>query len=163
MELTLRSMTPGDWPEVSAIYQSGIDTGQATFATDLPSFQQWDASHLAHCRYVALDGHRVVGFVAISPTSSRAVYAGVVEATLYVDPEYHRRGVGRLLLGHLMAQSRSHGIWTIQAGVLQENAGSLALLEAMGFRRVGTRERIAKDRNGAWRNTVLLELRNDLE
>ena len=159
MEFTLRSMTPGDWPEVSAIYQSGIDTGQATFETECPSFQRWDGSHHAHCRTVALHKGAVVGFVAISPISARAVYAGVVEGTLYVHPDFHRRGVGRLLLEHLIEAAPRHGIWTIQAGVLQENAASLGLLESLGFRRVGHRERIAQDRYGAWRTTVLLELR----
>ena len=149
---------PEDWADVARIYRDGLATGFASFETEVPTWDDWDAAHLPALRYVAeLDGG-VVGWLAVSPTSRRECYRGVVEHSVYVDEAVRGRGVGLGLLGRLVADAPMHGIWTIQTSIIAENAASLALHEATGFRRVGRRERIA-ERDGAWHDTVLLELR----
>lgn len=154
----LRELTPDDWPAVADIYWNGMRGGLATFETEVPSWEDWDASHLPQHRLVAeLDGE-VIGWAALSPVSTRRCYAGVVENSVYVAEQARGRGVGRTLLVQLIKQARLDGIWTIQCAIFPENRASLALHERCGFRVVGTRERIAK-RDGIWRDTVLLEVR----
>jgi L-amino acid N-acyltransferase YncA len=148
----------GDWDAVARIYASGMATGVATFETSLPSWEEWDERHLAAPRLVAEDGRRVVGWVAATPVSSRACYAGVVEHSVYVDPERRNRGVGSALLEAFVAAAPEHGVWTVQTAVMAGNAPSLELHRRCGFRVVGRRERIAR-RDGVWHDTILLELR----
>jgi L-amino acid N-acyltransferase YncA len=151
--------------QVLAIYQLGIDEGNATFETTAPVWQDFDTSHLAAHRFVALDAPSpnpaaaVVGWVAAVPVSERCVYAGVVEHSVYVHPAARSRGVGSVLLHSLIASTEAAGIWTIQSGVFPENTASLALHERHGFRRVGTRERLGRH-HGRWRDVVLLERRS---
>jgi phosphinothricin acetyltransferase len=151
--------------QVLAIYQLGIDEGDATFETTAPTWQDFDASHLADHRFVALDapapGHAagVVGWVAAVRVSERCVYAGVVEHSVYVHPAARGRGAGTALLRTLIDSTEAAGIWTIQSGVFPENNASLALHERNGFRRVGTRERLGQH-HGTWRDVVLLERRS---
>jgi L-amino acid N-acyltransferase YncA len=159
MDVTVSPMTTADWPAVRAIYLDGIATGQATFETDAPDWDAWDAGKLPHSRLVARLGAEVVGWAALSPTSKRAVYAGVAEVSVYVAAAHRGRGVGRALLTALIAESERHGVWTLQAGMFPENVGSLRLHEACGFRVVGRRERIGRH-HGAWRDTVLTERRS---
>ena len=154
----IRALAAGDWADVAAILVEGIATRNATFETAAPSYLEFDASHLAEHRLVAVDDGRVVGWVALAPTSSRACYAGVAESSVYVAEDARGRGVGRALMEALIASARDRGIWTIQAGMFPENAPSLALHEGLGFRLVGRFERIAQ-LHGVWRDTVLLELR----
>jgi L-amino acid N-acyltransferase YncA len=149
------------WPQVRAIYQAGIDGGDATFETEPPSWEQWDREHLSRHRFVDVDGERVRGWTAVSPASRRAVYAGVVEVSVYVDPGARRRGVGRALLEAVIGSTESYGIWTLQAGIFPENAPSVALHESVGFRQVGIRERLGRH-SGTWRDVVLLERRSVL-
>ena len=149
------------WPQVRAIYQAGIDSGDATFESEPPSWQTWDGKHLPEHRFVALDGERVLGWVALSPISRRPVYAGVAEVSVYVDPDAQGRGVGRALLAAVIESSERGGIWTLQAGIFPENTASLVLHERAGFRRVGIRERIGCH-HGTWRDVVLLERRSTL-
>jgi L-amino acid N-acyltransferase YncA len=156
--LTLRAMTPADWPAVRRIYAEGIATGLATFETDVPSWEAWDAAHRNEPRLVAEAAGEVVGWVAVMPVSRREPYRGVVEHSVYVAPEARRAGVGRALLEALVARAAAHGIWTIQTSILEANEASLALHESLGFRVVGRRERIAQ-LEGEWRDTLLLELR----
>jgi phosphinothricin acetyltransferase len=151
-------MGPGDWPHVAAIYAAGIATRNATFETEVPSWQDWDAAHLREHRLVAVEDDRVVGWTALSGYSDRCCYAGVADLSVYVDPAAQGRGVGRALLERLAADADAAGIWTLQAGIFPENAASLALHRRCGFRVVGTRERIAR-LDGAWRDVVLLERR----
>ena len=159
--ITIRPMTADDWPAVKAIYEEGIETGDATFETRAPSWEAWDSSHRPALRFVACDDRgTILGWVAVSSFSSRPVYAGVVEESIYVAAAARRRGVGRRLLAALIDASEAAGIWTLQAGVQVENAASLALHEAAGFRRVGVRERIGRDPTGRWRDVVLLERRS---
>ena len=156
----VRNLTEHDWPQVRAIYAAGIAAGDATFELEPPDWGDFDDRHLPDHRFVACgpDG-AVVGWAAVSPTSRRPVYAGVVEASVYVDPAATGGGVGRALLTALIESTEAAGIWTITAGVFPENVASLGLHEAMGFRRVGVRERIGRHRD-RWRDVVLLERRS---
>jgi L-amino acid N-acyltransferase YncA len=159
-------MTAAHSPAVLAIYQAGIDEGNATFETRAPGWDGFSAARLPGHRYVALsddalsDG-AVLGWVAVSPVSARAVYRGVVEHSVYVDPGARGRGVGRRLLDALIASTEAAGIWTIQSGIFPENAASVALHMAAGFRVVGTRERLGLH-HGQWRDVVLIERRSQV-
>ena len=153
------TMAAADWERVRAIYLEGIATGNATFETAAPSWEQWDAAHLPFARLVARQKGTLVGWAALSPVSQRCVYGGVAEVSVYVSASTRRSGVGRKLLQSLIDESGQNGIWTLQAGMFPENTGSLSLHQSCGFREVGRRERIGK-MNGAWRDTILLERRS---
>ena len=156
----IEPMTAGHARQVLAIYQAGIDEGDATFETAAPGWAEFSASRLPQHRFVALDAAgAVVGWVTASATSSRCTYAGVVEQSVYVRPAARGRGIGRLLLGALIASTEAAGIWTIQSGIFPENAASVALHRAAGFRVVGTRERIGRHHD-RWRDVLLLERRS---
>lgn len=157
----IRSLFAEDWERLSAIYREGIATGQATFETRVPSWAEWNISHLAAPRLVATDGEHVVGWAALSPVSARSVYAGVAEVSVYVSSNCRGRGVGKALLEALVAESETNKIWTLQASIFPENVASIALHKSCGFREVGRRERIGR-MNGVWRDTVLLERRSRL-
>ena len=160
MTFSVEKMLPGHWPEVRAAYLEGVASGDATFETEAPEWERWDASHLRACRLVALaDGGRVAGWAALSPVSARKVYAGVAEVSVYVGAEFRGRGVGRALLSALVRESESEGVWTLQAGIFPENVASVELHRACGFREVGRRERVGRLR-GRWRDTILLERRS---
>jgi L-amino acid N-acyltransferase YncA len=161
MSLLIEGITPADWFEVREIYLEGIAGGQATFETEAPSWQNWDANHLGVARLLAREGGQIIGWAALSPVSSRRVYAGVAETSVYVSLERRGAGVGRHLLQRLISESEQNGIWTLQAVMFPENAASVALHQAAGFREVGRRERISK-LNGNWRDTILLERRSRL-
>jgi L-amino acid N-acyltransferase YncA len=157
---TIQPLAAAHWPAVRAIYEAGIATGQATFTTEAPSWEAWDAGHLPHCRLVATAAEgQVLGWAALSPVSSRCVYAGVAEVSIYIAAEARGQGVGRQLLGALVAESEQHGLWMLQAGIFPENAASLALHASQGFRTVGRRERISQ-LGDQWRDTLLLERRS---
>jgi len=158
-EYLINQMEMGDWAEVRAVYLEGIMTGRATFETEAPDWESWDASHLSPCRLVARQGRHVAGWAALSPVSSRRVYAGVAETSIYVAESFRGLGMGLALLGALITCSEQHGIWTLQAGVLPENEASLLLHKKCGFREVGRRERIGK-LQGTWRDVILLERRS---
>lgn len=156
----VRPLQAADWPAVRAIYQAGIDTRNATFETVAPEWERWDAGHLADHRFVAVDADdSVLGWVAACGVSDRCVYAGVVEHSVYVDPVAQGRGVGRTLLDALVASTEDAGIWTIQSGIFPENAASLAVHTAVGFRVIGRRERVGR-LDGVWRDTLLVERRS---
>ncbi len=160
MAPSVERMLPAHWPEVRAVYLEGLATSDATFETEAPDWERWDASHLRACRLVALaEGGRVAGWAALSPVSARKVYAGVAEVSVYVGAEFRGRGFGRTLLEALVRESESEGVWTLQASVFPENVASVALHRSCGFREVGRRERVGKLR-GRWRDTVLLERRS---
>jgi L-amino acid N-acyltransferase YncA len=158
--MRIEPMTAEHSRAVLAIYQAGMDEGNATFETRVPSWDDFSAAHLAEHRYVAVnDANVVVGWIAASRVSSRRVYAGVVEHSVYVDPGARRQGAGVLLLQALIESTEAAGIWTIEAGLYPENTASLALHLAAGFRVVGTRERLGCD-HGRWRDVVLIERRS---
>jgi L-amino acid N-acyltransferase YncA len=157
--VTVRAMRAEDWPSVAEIYAQGIAGGDATFETDVPTWDRWDAAHLPDHRLVAeLDG-AVVGWTAVSPVSGRCVYAGVVEHSVYVAEAARGRGIGGRLLTALAESTERAGIWTIQTGIFPENEPSLALHRAAGFRVLGVRERPGQ-LHGRWRDVVLLERRS---
>ncbi|MCM0674837.1 GNAT family N-acetyltransferase [Micromonospora phytophila] len=159
-DITVRTMTADDAGRVLSIYQAGLDDGDASFETTAPTWAVFDAGKLPDHRLVAVDGNdTVTGWIAVSPTSTRAVYAGVVEHSVYVDPAARGRGVARVLLDALIASTEAAGIWTIQSGVFPENTASLALHERAGFRVIGVRERVGRH-HGRWRDVVLLERRS---
>ncbi|MGW8362252.1 N-acetyltransferase family protein [Streptomyces wedmorensis] len=158
--LTLVPMTDDHAPAVMAIYQQGIDEGNATFETAAPPWSAFDTAKLPAHRFVALDRERrAVGWTAVSHVSARPAYAGVVEHSVYVCPTARGTGVGRTLLDALIVSTEKAGIWTIQAGIFPENAASLALHEAVGFRVLGRRERVARH-HGVWRDVLLVERRS---
>jgi L-amino acid N-acyltransferase YncA len=161
VKLAIASMTPEDWGDVRRIYAEGIATGHATFATEPPSWESWDASHRKDCRLVVRDGGsvRLVGWAALSRVSDRCVYGGVAEVSVYVAASARGRGVGRALLSELVRASEQAGIWTLQAGIFPENAASIALHHGCGFRTVGIREKLGK-MGSAWRDVALLERRS---
>jgi L-amino acid N-acyltransferase YncA len=154
----IRALTEKDWPAVAEIYAEGIATRLATFETSTPTWDEFDQGRLRDHRFVAVDDGRVVGWVALSPTSSRACYAGVAEHSVYVSESARGKGVGKALMDAVLASADAGGIWTIQTSVFPENAASVALHESRGFRVVGRRERIAQ-LDGVWRDTLLLERR----
>jgi phosphinothricin acetyltransferase len=151
-------MLPGDWEAVAGIYAAGIAGGNATFETRVPSWEDWDRHHLPAPRLVAAGDRGVVGWIALMPVSRRQVYRGVVDVSIYVDPDARGAGVGRGLLTALLLAADAAGIWTIQAGVFPENSASLALFRGAGFRDVGRRERIGR-LGDTWRDVLLLERR----
>ena len=159
--MELRDLRPDDWPEVARIFEEGIRTGVATFETEVPSWEAWDAAHLAEHRLVAVRDGRIVGWIALAPVSSRCCYEGVAEVSAYVAEEARGEGVGRELLAALIESSERAGIWTLETGVFPENTPSLTLLQRFGFRVVGTRERIGR-MHGMWRDVVFLERRSEV-
>ena len=159
VEYVIDAMQAADWEAVRAIYLEGIATGDATFETTAPEWAHWDRAHLGFARLVARRGDQIIGWAALSPYSSRAVYDGVAEVSVYVSDSARGRGVGLRLLAGLVEESERQGIWTLQAGIFPENRASLALHRRFGFREVGRRERVGKLK-GVWRDVVLLERRS---
>ena len=154
-------MSSADAGAVLAIYQAGLDTGEASFETQAPDWAAFDAARLAGHRYVARDpgAGKVLGWVAVSAVSSRCAYAGVVEHSVYIGPGARGRGVGTALLRTLVRSTERAGIWTIESGIFPENAASLRLHQSVGFRVVGTRQRLGRH-HGRWRDVILLERRS---
>ena len=163
MAVRVVPMRPEHGDAVLAIFAEGIDTGHATFEHTAPTWAEFDAAKLSDHRFVAVDGDDVLGWVAVSPTSSRPVYRGVVEDALYVTERARGRGVGRALLQTLVTSTDAADVWTIVSGIFPENVTSLALHESFGFRRLGVRERIGLMSNGPmagrWRDVVWMERR----
>lgn len=155
----IREMNGNDWERVAEIYLQGIENGVATFNTECPSYEEWDSEHINSCRFVYVEDEKVVGWVAISPTSSRCVYKGSVEMSIYIDNDYQGRGIGTKLIKRLLCEAKKQGYWSIYSAVISINEASIALHKKCGFREIGYRERIAKDRFGNWQNTTLFELR----
>lgn len=173
MDYPILPMPPDLWPVVREIYREGIATGNATFETELPDWEKWDASHRKNCRLVALepfdrdteellvslDRLSVLGWAALGEVSPRPVYRGVAEVSAYVAAVARGRGVGKALLQALVQESELNGIWTLQAGIFPENVASIALHNSCGFRKVGVRRRIGKV-GDTWRDVLLLERRS---
>lgn len=156
----MRAMTSHDWPAVAAVFAEGLEDRSATFETTVPTWETWDAGHSDEHRWVATVDGALLGWVACSPVSSRCVYAGVLEHSVYVARAARGRGVGSALLRHLITSTEDAGVWTLQAGVFPENVASLALHARHGFRVVGTRARVGR-LDGVWRDVTLIERRSD--
>ncbi|MGA8272883.1 MAG: N-acetyltransferase family protein [Candidatus Sulfotelmatobacter sp.] len=161
MDFQTTFMRPEDWPSVCEIYHEGIATGNATFETELPDWEKWDRSHRQDCRLVAREGELIVGWAALSSISSRRVYSGVAEVSVYVAAAARGQGVGNALLKALIDESERQEIWTLQAGIFPENLSSIALHKTCGFREIGVRRRIGKLGEG-WRDVLLLERRSTI-
>src|SRR6266436_3901348 len=159
MSLRIDPVLPADWLAMREIYLEGIATRQATFETQAPSWEVWDASHFPFARLAAREPETVVGWAALSPVSARRAYAGVAEVSVYVAQSKSGLGFGKHLLEAVIAASEEHGIWSLQAVMFPENTASVALHRRCGFRDVGRRERLGK-MNGMWRDVVLLERRS---
>jgi phosphinothricin acetyltransferase len=157
--MSIRSLDESDWPAVHLIYRQGIATGRATFETEAPGWDKWNASHLVTPRLVAVEAEQVVAWAALSPVSARSVYAGVAEVSIYVADGSRGRGIGRRLLQALVEAAEGAGFWTLQGGIFASNAPSIRLHLSCGFRVVGTRERIGS-LAGAWHDVVLVERRS---
>lgn len=157
--ILIDNMLKENWERVREIYLEGIATGNATFQTEAPLWEDWDRGHDLECRLVARIENNVVGWAALSPVSGRPVYSGVAEVSIYVSPSSAGIGVGSKLLNELIVQSEQNGFWTLQASIFPENKASIKIHLNNGFREVGRRERIGK-RDGIWRDTILLERRS---
>jgi phosphinothricin acetyltransferase len=158
--VTLRPLGPTDWSSIAEIYRAGIESGHATFETRVPTWEEWDAARHPACRVVLEEEGRVVGFAALSPVSTRAVYRGVAEVMVYVAADRRGAGLGGTLLRALVDCSEAEGFWTLQASIFPENTASIRAHERAGFRRVGHREAIGRFHDGRWRDTVVLERRS---
>jgi len=158
-DFDIGAMQRGDWPAIRSIYSEGIATGNATFETEVPDWPEWNKRHLQECRLVARANQQIVGWIALSPVSSRRVYAGVAEVSVYVAAGAQGRGAGKVLLQSLIERSENCGIWTLQAGIFPENVPSVSLHKSCGFREVGLRQKIGQ-RDGTWRDVLLLERRS---
>jgi phosphinothricin acetyltransferase len=158
-EIRIDAMTELDWPPVLEIFVEGIRSGNATFETQVPEWERWDAAHLKNCRLVARLSDAVLGWAALAPTSSRRVYAGVAEVSVYVAERVRGRKIGSLLLRALVEASERDGIWTLQAGIFPENVASIELHKRAGFHVLGVRERLGC-MNGRWRDVLMMERRS---
>lgn len=157
--MQIREMKPSDWNQVAQIYNEGIATGFATFETQVPSFNDWDKAHIESCRLVAEENGIILGWAALSPVSSRCVYGGVGEVSVYVGAKSRGKGSGKQLLQKLIETSENAGYWTLQSGVFPENEASIKLHEKVGFRYIGRREHVGK-LAGKWKDNLLFEKRS---
>ena len=162
MKIEIKHVQPSDWQSIAAIYKLGIETGHATFETKIPSWKQWDDTHVKSCRIAAWLENKIVGWAALSPVSSRYVYRGVAEVSVYVNIYYGGKGIGTKLLQELIIESENAGFWTLQLGVFPENKVSIELHKKLGFREIGYREKIGKIKNGIWLDNIILERRSKI-
>jgi len=154
-------MQPKHWQSVKKIYLEGIATGNATFQTAAPDWEEWNEAHVKNSRLAAIENDELIGWAALTPVSGRCVYAGVAEVSVYVAAAARGKGVGKKLLQALIAESEKNNFWTLQAGIFPENESSIKIHEDCGFRIIGRREKIGQ-MNGVWRDTLLLERRSTI-
>lgn len=159
--MKIRPLQKQDWESVRKIYQAGINTGMATFETQVPDWETWDDKFLKRCRLVVEEKEQVIGWAVLSAVSKRLVYRGVAEVSIYVDLKCTQKGIGSVLMESLVKASEEENFWTLQSTIFPENIASVRIHEKFGFRIVGRREKIAK-RDGKWKDTILLERRSDL-
>lgn len=157
--MEIKLITKDNFSDVVEIYKQGLATHIATFQNALPQWEEWDKGHLNFCRISIYEDNKMLGWTALTPVSSRCVYTGVAEVSVYVSQEERGKGIGKILLDELIAQSEANGIWTLQSGIFSENLGSIRLHKKCGFRMVGYREKIGK-KNGIWKDNVLMERRS---
>jgi L-amino acid N-acyltransferase YncA len=148
-----------DYPAIAEIYLQGIATGHATFQTEAPEWDAWNKSHLSFCRLAAFENKEMLGWAVLSPVSSRCVYGGVAEVSIYVASSARGKGIGKMLFAQLIKESEENGLWTLQSGIFPENIASIKLHEDMGFRKIGYREKIGK-MNGVWWDNLIMERRS---
>lgn len=160
MEYKIINMQKEHWEQVKKIYCDGIETGIATFQSTVPSYEEWDSGHLKICRFVACKGEEILGWIALSPTSSRCVYSGVVEVSVYISKDVRGCGIGENLIKRLIEEAQENNIWSLYVSIIKDNTASIELHKKCGFREVGIREKIAKLRDGRWSDTVIMEFRS---
>ncbi len=158
-KVQIQNFDQNDWISISKIYKEGINTGIATFETEIPDWNQWDHSHISSCRLKAVRNTKIVGWAALSPTSKRKVYTGVAEVSIYITSKRRNIGVGKLLLEKLIFESEKGGFWTLQASIFTKNKASIGLHKSLGFREIGYREKIGK-LHDIWHDNVILERRS---
>lgn len=159
----IREMRASDWGDMMEIYKQSLEKGDVTFRTECPTYEEWDEGHIKECRFVyELDG-KVIGYTMIAPTSGRDSYRGVVEVSIFVDQKHTQKGIGTALLLKLMEEAEKEGYWTLYSAIFSVNEGSIKLHKKCGFRVIGTREKIAKDKFGNWQSTTIMEWRNGIE
>ena len=158
--MVVREMTQSDWSDVARIYDEGIATGYATFETNVPQYGDWDKAHVRLCRLIAEEDGSIQGWAALSPVSSRCVYGGVAEISIYIGENARGKGIGKVLLARLIEESERAGYWTLQSGIFPENKASIKLHERLGFRFLGKRESIGKTNDGIWKDNLLFERRS---
>lgn len=156
----IREMREDDWNRVAEIYTQSLEKGMSTFNTECPTYEEWDNGHVKEHRYVYVLNENIVGWIAISPLSSRCAYRGCVELSVYIDEAYHGKGIGTALMQKVCSETEKSGYWSIYSAIFSINKASIALHKKCGFREIGYRERIAKDRFGVWQNTTLMERRS---
>ncbi len=161
MDYEIHRMSLHNWEQVRSIYIEGIQTGNATFQTEAPSWDEWDSAHVKTCRLVMIYRDKVIGWAALSPVSSRCVYAGIAEVSVYLAQDHRAKGIGVILMEELIRCSEQNGFWTLQSGIFPENRASLAVHKRCGFREIGVRKKVGK-MNGTWRDTVLVERRSEI-
>ena len=159
----IREMRAADWDSVRDIYSCYLEKGTASFLTECPTYEAWDSGHHRDCRFVYEQDGEVLGFVVLLPVSPRPHYSGVAEVSIYIREDCLHRGIGTALLMHMKEAARSHGYWTLYSSIFSVNTASIALHEKCGFRNIGYREKLAKNRFGHWQDTTMMEWRNDLE
>lgn len=157
--MEIRPITKDNFSEVVEIYKQGLATNIATFQNDLPQWEDWNKGHLDFCRISIYENNKMLGWTALTPVSSRCVYAGVAEVSVYIAQNERGKGIGKILLNELIKQSEANGIWMLQSGIFSENQSSIKLHEKCGFRMVGYREKIGK-KNGIWKDNILMEYRS---
>lgn len=150
-----------NYPQIADIYLQGIATGIATFQTEGTDWETWNKSHLPNCRIAAFEGDQMAGWAALSPVSSRCVYAGVAEVSIYIAKNFRGKGIGKYLLSKLIDASEAAGLWTLQSGIFAENKASIKLHELCGFRIVGYREKIG-NKDGIWKDNIIMERRSKI-
>lgn len=160
MEYKIINMKKEHWEQVKKIYCDGIETGIATFQGTVPSYEKWDSGHLKICRFVACKGEEILGWIALSTTSSRCVYSGVVEVSVYISKDARGCGIGENLMKRLIEAAQKNNIWSLYPSIIKDNTASIELHKKCGFREVGIREKIAKLRDGRWSDTVIMEFRS---
>ena len=156
----IREMKKEDWPRVREIYSQALKKGVSTFNTACPSYEEWDRAHESSCRYVYLADGMVVGWVVLSPTSTRECFRGVAEVSIYLDDDYQGRGIGTALMERELSESEAAGFWCIYSAIYRSNEGSLALHRKCGFREIGYREKMARDCFGNWQDVIIMEKRS---
>lgn len=157
--MEIRPITKDNFSEVVEIYKQGLATNITTFQNDLPQWEDWNKGHLDFCRISIYENNKMLGWTALTPVSSRCVYAGVAEVSVYIAQKERGKGIGKILLNELIKQSEANGIWMLQSGIFSENQSSIKLHEKCGFRMVGYREKIGK-KNGIWKDNILMEYRS---
>ncbi|WP_087974399.1 GNAT family N-acetyltransferase [Oceanobacillus rekensis] len=161
MEYQISKMEEKDWEQVRDIFIQGIQTGNATFDTDAPSWEEWDRGHIHACRLVVSNGEKLLGWAALSQVSSRRAFAGIAELSIYLSVDSVGKGIGSKLIQAVIESSEAAGFWTLQSGIFPENTASIHLHKKVGFREIGVRKQLGK-MNGRWRDVVMMERRSEI-